>query len=468
MIFTEGRFFVLFLVCFLVHWGLRGARARKLWLLATSCVFYGAWDARFLALLFATAALDYGVALALERTAAPARRRTWLVLSIVANLGVLGFFKYCGFFVDSAVALGAWLGFELSAPTLAIVLPVGVSFYTFQSMSYTIDVYRGAMAPTRSFLDFALFVAFFPQLVAGPIVRALDFLPQLGQARRWAEVAVRPALILFLVGFAKKACIADQVAPTVEALFAAPERHGALASWIGMLLYSVQIYCDFSGYSDMAIACAALLGYRLTLNFDFPYLAGDITAFWRRWHVSLSSWFRDYLYIPLGGNRVGPGRTYVNLALVFLLCGLWHGARWTFVCWGLLHGLYLVVHRLWAARVSAASLTGRLAAAAGWVLTPLAVLFAWVVFRAQDFRTAWRLWRNLLGLTGPGLQEVSWRWLPFLAVLLALHLLARRRTLVPLERATPDGLFALAYGVAWALVLPWVATGAQPFIYFQF
>ena len=467
MIFTEGRFFVLFLVCFLVHWALRGSTVRKVWLLLCSCVFYGAWDVRFLALMFTTATLDYAFGAVLGREQPQGRRKLWLAASIVSNLGILGFFKYYGFFVDSAVAFTAWLGLPLSAPALEVVLPVGISFYTFQSMSYTFDVYRRELAPTRSYLDFALFVTFFPQLVAGPIVRAVDFLPQLATVRRWADVAARPALVLFFVGFVKKACIADQVAPTVELLFEHPEQYGAYATWIGVALYAVQIYCDFSGYSDMAIASAALLGYRLTLNFDFPYLATDITTFWRRWHVSLSSWFRDYLYIPLGGNRVSAARTYANLATVFFLCGLWHGAKWTFVVWGLMHGAYLIIHRVWTARVPKASALARIGAASGWILTPIAVLFAWVVFRAPDFATAAEVWTRMLG-GGEAVASFTWRWAPFLAVLLAVHALARRRALAALEARTPDWGFALLYGIAWALALPWVATGTTPFIYFQF
>ncbi|MFO1011235.1 MAG: MBOAT family O-acyltransferase [Planctomycetota bacterium] len=468
MIFTEGRFFVLLLVGFLVHWSLRGSNARKLWLLACSCAFYGAWDVRFLALMFATLTMDFVIGAMLGRERVPGGRKLWLALSLAGNLGILGFFKYFNFFVDSAATFSAWLGFHASPRTLDIVLPVGVSFYTFQSMSYTFDVYRRELKPAKSYLDFALFVTFFPQLVAGPIVRAVDFLPQLDTLKRWADVALRPALVLFLVGFVKKACIADQVAPSVDALFEHPEQYGAFASWIGVVLYAVQIYCDFSGYSDMAIATAALFGYQLTLNFDFPYLATDITTFWRRWHVSLSTWFRDYLYIPLGGNRVSPSRTYVNLGIVFLLCGLWHGAKWTFVCWGAMHGAYLVVHRVWSARVARESALGAFGGALGWVLTPLAVLLAWVVFRAPDFATAAQVWKNLLGTGADGGAALTWRWVPFVVVLFVAHVLARRRTLLPFERKAPDWAFALAYGIAWALALPWVATGTTPFIYFQF
>ncbi len=467
MNFTEARFFVLFAAAFVVHWSLRNATARKLWLLACSCVFYGAWDVRFLALMFVTLTMDWGIGAALGRERPPGGRRLWLALSIAGNLGILGFFKYWNFFFDSAVKLAHALGFEASPLTLSIVLPVGISFYTFQSMSYTIDVYRREMRPAKSYLDFALYVTFFPQLVAGPIVRAVDFLPQLDSMRRWADVHVRPALWLFLIGFLKKTCIADQLAGTVDVVFKHSEAVGAHDAWLAVALYAVQIYCDFSGYSDMAIACAALLGYRLTLNFDFPYLATDIASFWRRWHISLSSWFRDYLYIPLGGNRGSAGRTYFNLFLVFFLCGLWHGASWNFVVWGLLHGFYLVVQRVWSRAVAAESALRKLVAVAGVVLTPLAVLLAWVVFRAGNFDVALAVWRAMLGLQGSE-ATLSALWWPFLTVLLLVHLAARKRLVAGVEQRLPAAGFAFVYGVCWALVLPWVATGYKPFIYFQF
>ena len=231
--------------------------------------------------------------------------------------------------------------------TLSIVLPVGISFYTFQTLSYSIDIYAGRLQPQKSLLDLATFVAFFPQLVAGPIVRAADFLPQLAIARSFSQVNVRACLILFMVGFFKKACVSDNLAPIVDRYFSAPETYNALSSWIGVLSYTVQIYCDFSGYSDMAIACAGLLGYELCVNFDFPYLASSITDFWRRWHISLSTWLKDYLYIPLGGNRGGQLFTYRNLMLTMVLGGLWHGAAWTFVVWGALHGGALIAHKEW-------------------------------------------------------------------------------------------------------------------------
>ncbi|HVS16485.1 MAG TPA: MBOAT family O-acyltransferase, partial [Thermoanaerobaculia bacterium] len=334
MIFTELRFLTFFVAVLAVYWALPANRPRKLWLLIMSFAFYAAWDWRFLSLIFFSISVDYLVGRGLGRTAREGPRRALLLASLGANLGLLGFFKYFGFFVEQAIELGALLGLELHRPSLEIVLPVGISFYTFQTLSYSIDVYRRKIEPTRDLLDLALFVAFFPQLVAGPIVRARDFLPQLERARRWAEVRAAPHLTLFLLGFIKKACVSDNVAATVDAYFAAPQAYDAAGAWIAVLLYAIQIYCDFSGYSDMAIASAGLLGYDLGPNFQHPYVAASPREFWQRWHISLSTWLRDYLYVPLGGNRHGEPRTHRNLMLTMLLGGLWHGAAWSFVLWG--------------------------------------------------------------------------------------------------------------------------------------
>ncbi|HSL81392.1 MAG TPA: MBOAT family O-acyltransferase, partial [Thermoanaerobaculia bacterium] len=347
MLFTEPVFFAFFAAVFAVAWLERSHARRKLWLLAASYLFYAGWDWRFLSLIAVSTLVDFGVGLGLARGGRPAARRTLLVASLAVNLGILAVFKYYGFFVESAVGLLSSLGLEPAARVPEIVLPVGISFYTFQTLSYTIDVYRGKLAPVRSLTDFALFVGFFPQLVAGPIVRAADFLPQLESPPRWRDVAFRRHLTLFLVGFVKKACVADNLAPFADRVFAAPEVYTALAIWTAVALYAVQIYCDFSGYTDMAIACAGLLGYRLARNFEFPYVASSAADFWRRWHVSLSTWLRDNRYIPLGGSRGSRLATHRNLLLTMLLGGLWHGAAWTFVAWGALHGLALAAHREW-------------------------------------------------------------------------------------------------------------------------
>ena len=466
MIFTELRFVGFFLLVWAVHWGLRGSRARKAWLLAASYAFYAAWDWRFLSLILASTLLDWAVGL---RLVAPgARRRAWVLLSLAGNLGLLAAFKYAGFFVDSAVELLGWLGLQAHRPTLAIVLPVGISFYTFQTLSYSLDVHAGRLRPTRSLLDFALFVAFFPQLVAGPIVRARTFLPQLQQPRRLDRVDVRGALVLFLVGFFKKACVSDNLAPGIDRWFAAPAAFDTPSAWGAVLGYAVQIYCDFSGYSDMAIACAALLGYRLCLNFDFPYLASSLADFWRRWHVSLSTWLRDYLYVPLGGNRGSRLGTYRNLMLTMLLGGLWHGAAWTFVLWGGLHGLGLVVQRLWGEHVSRESAAARVAARAAPLLTLAFVVLAWIPFRAEGMGRAVAAARALVGAGAEGARHLPDAHLWVLPPLLLLHVATYRRWLDGWWRRVPDWGFAGAYAVLAALVLAFTTHDPQPFVYFQF
>jgi alginate O-acetyltransferase complex protein AlgI len=464
MLFVELRFLLFFAVAFAVHWALPRQGARKLWLLACSYVFYGAWDWRFLGLIFATTTVDYVVALLMARPQPARQRRLWLVFSVAANLGSLGLFKYYDFFAVQAAELAALLGWRVSPLTLGLTLPVGVSFFTFQSLSYTIDVYRGKLRPARRFTDFALFVAFFPQLVAGPIVRAIDFLPQLDARRRLAEVAFRPYLVLFLVGYVKKACIADNLASLIDPVFAAPAAVDAASLWLAAFLYGVQIYCDFSGYSDMAIATAGLLGYHLMDNFRAPYLASSVTDFWRRWHISLSTWFRDYLYIPLGGNRRSAGRVYANLVIVFVLCGLWHGASWNFVLWGLAHGLFLVVERATGfARNRSWSVLGN-----AYVL--IAVMSAWVFFRTTDLATAAAYYRGMLGLGAGAGAEVTiaqtwWLLLPLLWVLQARF---EKRRLDERTSWLPDPIFAIAYGAAFSLVLPFAAADYRPFVYFQF
>ncbi len=468
MVFTEGRFFVLFVLCVCFYWSLRGHTARKWWLLLCSAVFYGAWDWRFLGLMYVSVTMDWFIGWMLGRDPVPGGRRLWLAISLVGNLGILGFFKYFNWFVSSAVEFGSWMGFDVHAPTLAIVLPVGISFYTFQSMSYTIDVYRRELPAAKSYLDFALFVTFFPQLVAGPIVRAIDFLPQLTSLRFWKDVNVRACATLFVIGFIKKACIADNISPTVDTVFAAPEAWSAASNWIAVILYAIQIYCDFSGYSDMAIATAGLLGYRLTLNFDFPYLAKNITEFWRRWHISLSTWFRDYLYIPLGGNRRGAGRTYLNLGIVFFLCGLWHGASWTFVVWGLMHGAFLIAHRVWKSAVPADTVAGRFAATLGAPLTMLSVLAAWVVFRSENLEKSWTMFGMLAGGATSTARELNAWWFMMPTLLLAVHIGAQRGVPAWIGERMSDTSWGVCYGLAWALTLPWVQTGYIPFIYFQF
>ena len=460
MLFTELRFVVFFLAIFAVHWALPWHRARKLWLLAASYSFYAAWDWRFLSLILASTLIDYSVGRLLESASAPKQRRLLLVMSLVGNLGILGFFKYYNFFATSAAAFTSWLGIGLPLSALEIILPLGISFYTFQTLSYTVDVYRGRLQPTHSLTDFALFVSFFPQLVAVPIVRAIEFLPQLEAPRRLADIGFRAPLVRFLLGYVKKACIADHIAAAIDPVFADPAAYDTLSLWLSSLLYSLQIYCDFSGYSDMAIASAAMLGYHLPENFGFPYLAKTVREYWRRWHITLTTWFRDYLYIPLGGNRVGPTRLAINLCTVLLLCGLWHGAAWTFVVWGVYHGLFLSFERF----VSVERLPGWL----GHVYVIVVVSCGFVIFRSTDLPAAGVFLSGLVPGLATGALSVASGWWLLLAAFGLAHVGLSLRPIEPEVVRVPGWGFAVAYGVAVAVVLPWAASQYEPFIYFQF
>jgi alginate O-acetyltransferase complex protein AlgI len=468
MLFVEFRFFWFFLVVFCVYWSLRENGSRKTWLLVCSYIFYAAWNWKFLFLLMGSSLLDYIVGMMLARTENPRARRGWLIVSLVANLGTIGLFKYYNFFVTSAVAFLAWLGLPASIHTLNIIIPVGVSFYTFHSMSYTIDVYRGKMRAVSSLLDVACFIGFFPQMVAGPIVRAKQFLPQLQSLRMFSNVDVRGALVLFLTGFIKKACIADALALSVDRYFAAPWSFDTVSAWIAVLFYAIQIYCDFSGYTDMAIACARLLGYELTINFRFPYFSGDIAEFWTRWHISLSSWLRDYLFLSLGGARGTHWFAYRNIMITMLLGGLWHGAAWTFVIFGALHGVALVIHHEWkrlARKVHA------LRAAIGWIACPLTFYFiciTMIFFRSGDLGRAGPVLRSFVLFGNSGAEQLgAWKLWIFFA-LGFLHWLNSRGIFANWWRRGPDPVFAAAYGCTAATVLLFIPQHYTPFIYFQF
>ncbi|MBN1883919.1 MAG: MBOAT family protein [Candidatus Krumholzibacteriota bacterium] len=511
--------FAVFFVVVLALYYLLPFRWQNRMLLVASYVFYGWWDWRFLSLILISTIVDFVAGIRIHGAgdaADPAtarRRRGWLVASVCTNLGILGFFKYFDFFAGSlAGALGA-LGIESSVLRLDLVLPVGISFYTFQTMSYTIDIYRGKMEPTRHFPDFALFVAFFPQLVAGPIERARVLVPQILRPRTFSAHRFADGAHLIFWGLFKKVFVADNLARTADAVFADPN-----ASWwsivVGVYAFAFQIYCDFSGYSDIARGCAKCLGFELMLNFDFPYIAVSPSDFWRRWHISLSSWLRDYLYIPLGGNRGGRAKTYRNLSLTMLLGGLWHGAAWNFVAWGAYHGLLLVGQRLLgglarivsgrAARgraepgAAGAGAAGNVAVATGaatearsidarpahrWGVAAggrfaaralrVALFFqltclGWLFFRVRSLGQAGSMLRRLVTLEGTA------RWGEMLVVVeYALPLLAVETVMVLARRddvfrlAAPLPVKAAVYGVLFYL-FAFLGAQAQSFIYFQF
>lgn len=468
MLFTEFRFILFFIIVFSLYWGLQKNMHRKLWLLICSYIFYGAWDWRFLSLIWISTVVDYSIGWILSRPIPESRRKVLLVLSLLTNLGLLGFFKYFNFFVESALNFLNFLGIPAQPSSLKIILPVGISFYTFQTLSYSIDVYRRRLEPTKNLLNFALYVSFFPQLVAGPIVRASTFLPQLLEKRNFINVNARTCLILFLVGFIKKACISDNLAPIVDRYFSNPELYGAADAWISVLFYSIQIYCDFSGYSDMAIACAGLLGYELCLNFNFPYFASNIATFWRRWHISLSNWLRDYLYIPLGGNRSGKYLTYRNLMLTMLLGGLWHGAAWNFVIWGGMHGIALVAYREVSTWQLPIRLPSRVVAILGTIATFYWVCLTWVFFRAIDVDRALVIFESFVLFHSPGSQTLGLQLLWICVPLAIAHWITYRRLWVNWWQRLPGWTFAACYGGLFSIALTFVPTRHTPFIYFQF
>ncbi|MGD9752256.1 MAG: MBOAT family protein [Acidimicrobiia bacterium] len=465
MTFNSIQYFVLLGVVVALYWQLRH-RAQNTLLLLASYVFYGAWDWRFLSLIWASTLLDHTVGRRLEVTDGERARKALLWVSVTVNLSLLGVFKYFGFFSDGLESLLNGLGVGWAAPTVDIVLPVGISFYTFQTISYTFDVYRRAIPATRNLADFALYVAFFPQLVAGPIERAAHFLPQITAARpRPTREQLHSALGLLALGLFKKVVVADTLAITVDQAFGNPAGQSSLNLLFGVYAFAFQIYADFSAYSDLARGSARLLGFDLLENFRQPYLSPNIQVFWRTWHISLSNWLRDYLYVPLGGNRAGAVRTSVNLALVMVLGGLWHGASWNFVIWGAIHGALLMAHRAFGGRAATPTEVPALRDLPRVVLTFHAVCFAWIFFRADTFGGAVDY---LQGLATGGLGQVNLVEHLWLGVaMIAIDVLQRRRREVFFLDWAPHWR-GVAFGAAAVGVLVFSGAPAVEFVYFQF
>ena len=395
MSFNTFQYLIFFVLVIVGARFLPGRRLQQFFLTAASLYFYAEWNSYLVLLIMGSAVFDFFIAQRMHDSESASARRGWLILSLSGNLGLLFFFKYSNFFLASLFVTQQWAGLHLfaAAPRLNVILPVGISFYTFQTLSYTVDVYRRKLEPVRELPRFLLFISFFPQLVAGPIVRASDFLPQLANRAIILPRNVQIGFTLFLVGLVKKAVFADGLAPFVEKVYGQPHLYSSVPVIIATVAYTVQIYCDFSGYTDMAIGSATALGFWLPKNFAHPYFSGSITEFWQRWHISLSTWLRDYLYIPLGGNRKGVARTYANLMIVMLLGGLWHGARWTFVVWGGYQGMLLALHRLYlnfGAVHGKQNALDRLRQTPFWRaasvgVTLYLVLIGWIFFRAENF-----------------------------------------------------------------------------------
>lgn len=485
MLFNSNVFVIFFCAVFVLVLVLnKRVWARNLFLLVASYFFYASWDWRFLGLIFISTIVDYMCGLALDTSRfqdngtslRTRQRRAILLVSLVTNLGILGFFKYYDFFIASAVEALALIGFQAHTSVLGIILPVGISFYTFQTLSYTIDVYRGRIPTERNLLNFALFVAFFPQLVAGPIERAANLLPQMRRSGSITLEGIYSGFWLICWGMFKKVVIADNIAPVVDMVFAEPSPSATMVL-IGVYGFAIQIYCDFSGYTDIARGVARCLGFNLMLNFNLPYFATNPSDFWRRWHISLSTWLRDYLYIPLGGNRLGTRRTYFNLMSTMVLGGLWHGAAWTFIAWGAYQGALLCIHRAmkpWLERTF--SPKSRLMQGV-WYIARVVLFFqlvciGWLFFRAESLSQVGVFLSNLF--FGGGVPQQS---LPtervLLFVLLSLLLVFVQlfqflmRDLNVIFRL-PVPVRAIVYA-GLAIVFVWIgAPGGNAFIYFQF
>ena len=477
MRFNSFEFLIFLPVVFLLYWHIfRGRRWQNLLIVVVSYVFYGWWDWRFLFLIAATSLSSFGSGLLLERYENHPRWRKLISGSnIIFNLAILGTFKYYNFFVENLEALlRATMGYQLDWVTLNVVLPVGISFYTFQALSYTIDVYRKDVPVTRNVVEFFAFISFFPQLVAGPIERAKNLLPQFQRDRRFDYVQAVDGCRQMLWGFFKKVVVADTCALAVDMVWAAPGQYSSLALAVGAVLFSIQIYGDFSGYSDIAVGCARLFGIRLMQNFRYPYFATDIADFWRRWHISLMTWLRDYVYIPLGGNRRGARRTALNTVLVFLVSGLWHGAAWTFVLWGLYHAALMIALRRRRLSKTSTSERGSMRSLPAMAGTFALVTLGWMLFRAPSV-SAFGLYLTQL-FTAGGLLDYHSLTLGKTALLWSLVLLSAEW----LNRHRPHALTLPSRGLfghrtaRWGLyylllaLLLFCHGQQQAFIYFQF
>ena len=466
MIFSSFPYLFFFLTILALMRLLPSDRLKKAVLLAGSYVFYAFWDYRFVALLALSTLVNYAVGQRIERNDGEERRK-WLIRGIAFNLVVLGVFKYFNFFIENANALLRPMHFGI--PFLRIILPIGISFITFEVISYLVDIYRRESRSAGSVAELGLLVAFFPHLIAGPILKPMQFLPEIEKPIRIEWSNIEYGVQIFLLGLVKKMLISDRVAPFVDRVFHAPAQFSSHTVWLAVIAYAIQIFCDFSGYSDMAIGSARCLGFYIPANFNLPYLSQNVTEFWRRWHISLSSWLREYLYIPLGGNRKGKARQYFNLLIVMLLGGLWHGAHWNFVFWGGLHGLGLAVHKLYTDTFwTNERQSGPVLRAVNWLITAVFICVTWVFFRAASFPQAVLILRKMFWLTLPvGTEWMQTSTLVALPFLVLAHALGSRfGATYRLRLTTFAGMFVLFFVLLGLIFL--APTSSSPFIYFQF
>lgn len=476
MSFISFKFLIFFVVVY-VFYLIISHRWQNIWLLATSYLFYAAWDWRLLSLLAAITCLDYFCALKIHGLEETNKRKLYLSLSIVGDLTILGFFKYFNFFKENLQFLFNGFGFSVSPFALNIILPIGISFYTFKSLSYTIDVYRKEMQPTKKFLDYALFVSFFPELIAGPIERARNLLPQILGERKLTVSNFYEGCFLIYWGLFQKAFIADNLAKIVDPVFASPPPYNGPTVLLASYAYTFQILCDFSGYSDMARGMGKCLGFDLMVNFNVPYFVTNPREFWRRWHISLSTWLRDYLYIPLGGNRRGDFTTYRNLAITMLICGLWHGAAWTFIIWGIYHGILLILYGVLTPVFRKADIVKGVYVQKAWFFLRVIFFFqlvslGWLIFRsesiAQVYNMAHALIYDFKYVANSGLQAYTFNIIFFTGIFLAVQLLQfyKRDLIAPLKWSPV--MRALFYFICYYLLIVFGVSGGKAFIYAQF
>lgn len=473
MLFNSFEFLIFLPVVFTLYWSLsKKLKFQNLLILLSSYVFYAWWDYRFLSLILISTVIDYTIGLNLPR-ASEKRKKILLGISIIGNLGILGFFKYYNFFIDSWINLFAGFGYVSEYTwTLNIILPVGISFYTFQTMSYTIDIYKNKLKPTQDFVSFASFVAFFPQLVAGPIERASQLMPQILKNRKFDKNQILQGLKLILWGMFKKVVIADSLAPEVNQIFNNYEDHGGATLWLGVFYFAFQIYCDFSGYSDIAIGTAKLFGIELMSNFRFPYFSRNIGEFWRRWHISLSTWFRDYLYIPLGGSRFGKWRSIRNIFIIFIVSGLWHGANWTFIIWGAFHACLFLpsflgkTNRKYIEEIAPKKFLPSIKELLLILKTFILISLGWVSFRSENIGDAFNYLYKMLS-TFQFTVFPSIKLIVFLLLLIVLDWNMRNNERRPFNiRFKPVRLFI--YMLVIILIIINFGKNTQQFIYFDF
>jgi alginate O-acetyltransferase complex protein AlgI len=507
VIFSSLEFFIFFVVLLLLMILVKSSSIKRVILLIASYYFYAYWDYRFVFLMLAMTAFNYYAGLKIECNQHQKKKRKWLIGSVIFNLTTLGFFKYFNFFANSSNLILSPLNIHL--PLLNIILPVGISFITFEVMSYTIDIYRGVSKSAKSFWDFALLVAFFPHLIAGPILKPKHFFPEIEKdiIIKWDNVSY--GLQLFLLGFVRKVFIADRLALFVDPVFTDPQSYSSITLWLAVVGYAIQIYCDFCGYTDMAIGAAKCLGFDIAKNFDIPYISQSVTEFWRRWHISLSTWLRDYLYIPLGGNRQGKYRQYINLLITMLLGGLWHGANWNFVTWGGLHGLALMIHKIYsdsvlnrkeiANQTSRASkeLVGIKSQFSGqlipqnvnaqvkssapnpekksyiynffaWFFTFTFICLSWIFFRSSNFSTSLGILSKMFYISNPvGINWYSSSLLISIPTFIISDYLGKQLSKgFQLKLTTFKGMFVLFFVIFGLILL--APHNPSPFIYFQF